>query len=97
MARHRFAIHMQVSGLDLVEFGSKSAARKFQQATDQFFFDGRRAALFEALIALGMDARTIRWHADHPGERMPCCVNAGIAIPPRPARRPSPRRVQRAP
>ncbi|MFD2182384.1 hypothetical protein [Rhodoplanes azumiensis] len=74
MARHRFATRTCATGLDLVEFGSKAAARRFEQATDQYFFDGRRAALYEALLALGMDARTIRWHADHPGERMLCLV-----------------------
>ena len=95
MARHRFAINMRVSGLDLVEFGTKAAARKFQQATDQFFFDGRRAALFETLIALGMDAQTIRWHADHPGDRMPCCVNAQLPRPARTAGRSPLRRAAR--
>ncbi|RAI43641.1 hypothetical protein CH341_13245 [Rhodoplanes roseus] len=70
---------MQVRGLDLLEFGSKVAARRYELATDQYYFDGRRAALFEALIGLGMDAHTIRWHADNPGERLPCCVNPRVA------------------
>lgn len=87
MARHRFAIRTCATGLDLVEFGSKAAARRFEQATDQYFFDSRRAPLYEALLALGMDARTIRWHADHPGERMLCLVAPRAPEPSRPARR----------
>jgi hypothetical protein len=42
----------------------------FEDAVDAFAVGGTRSALMVSLMALGLTAAEIRWHAGFPGRRM---------------------------
>ena len=60
--RHRF-------GTGLVVLRRDADALEYESAVDEFASLGNRPALFARLLALGVPADQIRWHAENPGHR----------------------------
>jgi hypothetical protein len=61
--------HMR-ENFDAVWLRSEADVDEYESAVEAFERDGDRAALFRRLMALGLTAGDVRWHAVHPGQRM---------------------------
>jgi hypothetical protein len=59
----------QTVGIEVVR--SKAELLAYNRAVDAFERDGDRARYFRSLFALGFTTDQVRWHAAHPGERVP--------------------------
>jgi hypothetical protein len=63
-------------GFDVAVFRNAQHVIDYEATVAAFALDGDRSALFRCLLALGLTAEQTRWHAAHPGERVPCVVDA---------------------
>ena len=63
-------------GSDVAVFRSAEDVIDYENTVAAFAHDGDRSALFRCLLALGLTAEQIRWHAANPGGRVPCVVDA---------------------
>ena len=48
-------------------------AHEYDSFIAAFARNGDRGALFRNVLALGLTADQVRWHAAHPGNRTACC------------------------
>lgn len=58
----------------LLPLENDAALDAYEDATDAFQCGGPRTVLLRALIALGIPADIVRWHAAYPGNRMKAVV-----------------------
>jgi hypothetical protein len=63
-------------GSDVAVFRSAEDVIDYENTVAAFARDGDRGALFRRLLAVGLSAEQARWHAAHPGERVPAVVDA---------------------
>ena len=63
-------------GSDVAVFRSAEEVIDYEITVAAFAHDGDRGILFRRLLALGLSAEQARWHASHPGQRVPAVVDA---------------------
>ena len=63
-------------GSDVAVFRSAEDVIDYENTVAAFAHDGDRCTLFRRLLALGLSAEQARWHAAHPGKRVPAVVDA---------------------
>jgi hypothetical protein len=63
-------------GASVVALRSNADEATYESAVDAFARTGNRKALFADLLALGIPADLIRWHADNPGETMQVAIGS---------------------
>jgi hypothetical protein len=57
---------------DIIFLRTPAAMLDYELAVADYYYDRNRAALYRALLALGISPRDCRWHAAHPGESLIC-------------------------
>lgn len=62
-------INREVFEGEAIVMRSADAQGVYEDAVEHFSDTGDRAALYSALLELGVPADVIRWHATHPGQR----------------------------
>jgi hypothetical protein len=57
---------------DIIVLRTPAAMLDYELAVADYCYDRDRAALYRALLALGISRRDCRWHAAHPGQSLTC-------------------------